>query len=135
MSICGVILVATGSHPEPAQELDLEGNVVWTGPPTGSPALSHHTSKTKTDTYMVVRESNTTARVEEVDKDDKIVWTWDLYDYIQPKTTAADWCHLNAVSLDPTEQFMYFNCRFQGLFKVKRSDKSIVWQMGAAIDD
>ena len=33
------------------------------------------------------------------------------------------------------KNLLYFNCRYQGLFKVNRADKSILWQMGAAIDD
>jgi arylsulfate sulfotransferase len=130
----GHVLVGNASA-EPAVEVDLEGNVVWTGPTGGTPAASHHTGKLKNGDYAIVRESNATARVEELSPDDKVVWTWDLYDYIKPKTSANDWCHVNSVSFDEVNDFLYFNCRYQGLFKVKRSDKSIVWQMGAAIDD
>lgn len=130
----GHVLIGNASA-EPAREVDLEGNVLWEGPSGGSPALSHHTSKLSTGDYLVVRESNESARVEEVDPNDEVVWTWDLYDYVQPLTSASDWCHLNAVSVDPTENFVYFNCRFQGLFKVDRSSGNILWQMGAAIDD
>lgn len=130
----GHVLIGNASQ-EPAREVDLEGNVLWEGPTGGNPALSHHTSKLSTGNYLVVRESNTSARVEEISPDNQVVWTWDLYDYVQPKTSAADWCHLNAVSVDASENFLYFNCRFQGLFKVDRSSKQLLWQMGAAIDD
>jgi hypothetical protein len=121
--------------PEPAQELDLEGNILWSGPTGGSPAATHHTSKTPSGNYLIVRESNSSARVEELDIDNKIVWTWDLYDKLEPKTTAADWCHLNSVSVDEAKDLLFFNCRFQGLFGVKRSTGELLWQMGAAIDD
>jgi len=130
----GHVLVGNASA-EPAVEVDLEGNIVWTGPTGGTPAASHHTGKLMNGDYAIVRESNATARVEELSPDDKVVWTWDLYDYIKPKTTAADWCHLNSVTFDEVNDFLYFNCRFQGLFKVNRADKSILWQLGAAIDD
>lgn len=130
----GHVLIGNASE-EPAREVDLEGNVVWEGPTGGTPALSHHTSKLATGNYLVLRESNTSARVEELSPDNTVVWSWDLYDYVQPTTTAADWCHLNAASTDPTENFLYFNCRFQGLFKVDRTTKELLWHMGAAIDD
>jgi hypothetical protein len=128
------VLVGNASA-EPAVEVDLAGNIVWTGPTGGTPAASHHTGKLNNGDYCIVRESNATARVEELSPDDQVVWTWDLYDYIKPKTTAADWCHVNSVTFDEVNNFLYFNCRFQGLFKVNRADKSIIWQMGAAIDD
>jgi hypothetical protein len=128
------VLVGNASS-EPAVEVDLEGNIVWTGPTGGTPAASHHTGKLKNGDYAIVRESNATARVEELSSDDQVVWTWDLYDYIKPKTSAADWCHVNSVTFDEVNNFLYFNCRFQGLFKVNRADKSILWQLGAAIDD
>jgi len=130
----GHVLIGNASE-EPAREVDLEGNVIWEGPTGGDPALSHHTSKLSSGNYLVVRESNSSARVEELSPDNSVVWTWDLYDYLQPATTAADWCHLNAVTTDASEEFLYFNCRFQGLFKVDRSSKELLWQMGAAIDD
>jgi hypothetical protein len=130
----GHVLIGNASA-EPAREIDLEANVLWEGPTGGSPAASHHTGKTSAGNYLIVRESNATARVEELSPTNQIVWTWDLYSTIKPKTTAADWCHLNSVTVDVATNVLYFNCRYQGLFKVNRADKSILWQMGAAIDD
>jgi hypothetical protein len=130
----GRVLVGNASA-EPAREVDLEGNVHWEGPSGGSPALSHHTSKLASGNYLVVRESNASARVEEIDAQNAVVWSWDLYDYVEPKTTAADWCHLNSVSVDEARNELYFNCRFQGLFGVSRTNKELLWQLGAAIDD
>ncbi|HEY3496492.1 MAG TPA: aryl-sulfate sulfotransferase [Polyangiaceae bacterium] len=130
----GNILIGNASA-EPPREVDLEGNVVWEGPTGGSPAASHHTGKLATGNYLMVRESNQSARVEEVSPENQVVWSWDLYDHLQPKTSAADWCHLNSVSVNADERFLYFNCRFQGLFKVDRQSGDLLWQMGAAIDD
>lgn len=130
----GHVLIGNASA-EPPREVDLEGNVVWEGPTGGSPAASHHTSKLPNGNYLMVRESNQSARVEEVSTANQVVWSWDLYDYIEPKTTAADWCHLNSVSVNADASVLYFNCRFQGLFKVDRQSGDLLWQMGAAIDD
>ncbi len=129
------VLIGPASS-EPAREVDLEGNVVWTGPTGGTPNATHHVGKTTAGNYLLIRESNTSARVEELSASNQIVWTWDLYSTsIKPKTTAADWCHINSVTVDLAKNVLYFNCRYQGLFKVNRADKSILWQMGAAIDD
>lgn len=130
----GHVLIGNASA-EPAREVDLEGNVIWEGPTGGDPPLSHHTSKLSSGNYLVLRESNSSARVEEIAPDHSVVWSWDLYDYVQPTSSAADWCHLNAATTDVAERFLYFNCRFQGLFKIDRSTKELIWQMGAAIDN
>ena len=132
----GHILIGNASA-EPPREVDLEANIVWEGPTGGSPAASHHTGKLSNGNYLVIRESNTSARVEEIDPSKQVVWTWDLYTNttIRPKTTAADWCHTNSVTVDEAKGFVYFNCRYQGVFKVNRSTKALVWQLGAAIDD
>jgi len=130
------VLIGNAST-EPPREVDLEANIVWEGPTGGSPAASHHTSKNAAGNYLIVRESNTTARVEEISPTNAVVWSWDLYkdSPIRPKTTAADWCHANSVSVDDAKGFVYFNCRYQGVFKINRSTKALVWQLGAAIDD
>lgn len=130
------ILIGNASS-EPAREVDLEGNAIWTGPTGGNPALSHHTSRLKTGNYMVVRESSAAARVEELNPANQVVWSWDLYadGKLTNITGGSDWCHLNAVSSDATETYVYFNCRFQGLFKIEKATKKLLWQMGAAMDD
>ncbi|HWP04753.1 MAG TPA: aryl-sulfate sulfotransferase [Polyangiaceae bacterium] len=130
----GNVLVGNAA-PEPAEEVTLEGEIVWSGPTGGSPSATHHTSKLANGHYIIVRESNTSARMEELDAMNKVVWQWDLYDFLEPKTTAADWCHLNSVSEDAEKGILYFNCRFQGLFGVNHSTGDLLWQMGAAIDD
>ena len=70
----GHVLIGNASA-EPAREVDLEANVVWEGPTGGTPAASHHTGKTSAGNYLMVRESNTTARVEELNPSNQIVWT------------------------------------------------------------
>jgi len=132
----GRIVIGTASA-EPAREVDLEANILWEGPTGGSPSSTHHAGKLGNGNYVIVRESNASARVEELSPANAVVWTWDLYkdSPIRPKTTASDWCHVNAVTVDEAKGFLYFNCRYQGLFKVNRSTKALIWQLGAAIDD
>jgi hypothetical protein len=131
----GTILIGNAGN-EPARDVDLEGNILWVGPTGGDAALSHHTSKLKTGNYLVVRESSASARVEEVDAEKKVVWSFDLYED-SPVTNngANDWCHLNSVRTDASEKYVFFNCRYQGLFKIDKATKAIVWHMGAAMDD
>ncbi len=119
---------------QPAREVDLEGNVVWEGPSGGVGTLSHHTSKLSNGNYIVVRESANTARVEELNADNDVVWSWDLYDHIEPPGI-NDWCHLNSVSFDETERYAYINCRYQGVYKVDRTSDELLWQLGAAMED
>ena len=66
------ILIGNAST-EPPREVDLEANIVWEGPTGGTPAASHHTGKTASGNYLIVRESNTTARVEEISLTNTVV--------------------------------------------------------------
>jgi len=131
----GTVVVGNAGS-APAREVDLEGNVLWEGPTGGSAPLSHETVKLPGGTYFVVRESSSTARVEEVDVDNNVLWTFDLYaDTSITNNGANDWCHVNTAYTDPTEAFLYFNCRYQGFFKIDRGTKGILWHLGAAMDD
>lgn len=128
----GNILVGNASA-EPAREVDLEGNVVWEGPTGGDTRLSHHTSKLENGNYLVARESSASARVEEITPNNEVVWSWDLYDHVD-SPGSNDWCHLNAAMFDAAEDFLYFNCRFRGVYKAERSTGELHWLLGAAID-
>ena len=132
----GTIIIGNSSA-EPAREVDLEGNILWEGPaPGGEHKISHDTTKTKAGTYFVLRESDTTARIEELDAANNVLWSWDLYeDSSITNNGVADWCHLNAVLVDASEEHAFLNCRFQGLFKIEKATKNLVWQLGAAADD
>lgn len=131
----GTIVVGNAGS-APAREVDLEGNVLWEGPTGGSAPLSHETVKLPGGTYFVVRESSSTARVEELDSENNVLWTFDLYaDTAITNNGANDWCHVNTAYTDPTETYLYFNCRYQGFFKIDRATKGILWHLGAAMDD
>ncbi len=117
-------------------EVDLEGNVIWTGPAqSGNPKMGHYAGKLSNGNYVILREGSIGALVQEVSPRNVVVWSWSLFDHIKPPQTKTEWCHPNAVTIDEAGGFLYLNCRFQGLFKAKRDGTGdILWQMGAGID-
>jgi hypothetical protein len=132
------VLVGAATGTSPA-EVDLEGNVIWTGPaqPTGRGAdpMTHHTGKLSNGDYIVTHEASGGAVVQELSPQNAVVWSWSLFDHITPPQDANDWCHPNAATIDEVGDFLYLNCRFQGLFKANRSGSGdVIWQMGAGID-
>ncbi len=137
----GNILLGPSSG-EPAKEVDLAGNIVWQGPPqpngTNVAPMSHHAGKLENGHYILLRDNTVNgikgALVEEVTPDNQVVWSWDLFDHMQPDASAkSDWCHPNSVSVDLAQDVFYLSCRWLGIIKAKRSgDKAIVWVLGGA---
>ena len=139
-------LVLGPSSGEPAKEIDLAGNVVWQGPPStpdGSSAdpasapMSHYAGKLENGNYVVFRNLTNAdgfigALVEELSPDNQVVWSWNLFDHKQPPADAQmDWCHPNSLTVDLPNDVFYLSCRYQGVFKVKRSgDQAILWELG-----
>lgn len=135
--------VLVGAAPgESPKEIDLAGNVVWTGPaqPTGfgaGEAITHHASKLKNGNYIVTKElGNGNGRVEELSPSNQVVWSWELFDHItEPVGTDGDWCHVNSATIDEATDTLYFNCRWQGLLKASRTgNMDVLWWMGAGQD-
>jgi hypothetical protein len=134
------------SSGEPAKEVDLGGNVVWSGPPeppasasTEDPTtapMSHDAEKLSNGDYVFFRDLTQNgiggAYVEEVTPQNDVVWSWNLFEHLQPPADAAkDWCHPNAVTVDLPNDVFYLSCRFQGVIKAKRSgDQGIIWILG-----
>jgi hypothetical protein len=132
---------------EPAKEVDLAGNVVWMGPaqpPTGASAsdpttapMSHFADKLANGNYVLFRDLTNTqgitgALVQELSPANQVVWSWNLFDHIQPPANAdVDWCHPNSVTVDLANDVFYLSCRFQGVIKAKRSgDGAVLWVLG-----
>ena len=64
-----------------------------------------------------------------------MVYNWNLTDYVRPPSGAqTDWCHANSLVVDLPNDVFYFACRYLGVYKVRRSDKSIIWFLGAGGD-
>jgi len=140
-------LILGPSSGEPAKEIDLAGNVVWSGPPVPAatasktdPAtapMSHFANKLPNGNYILFRDLTDAngiggAYVEEVTPTNEVAWSWNLFDHIQPPAGAAkDWCHPNSVTVDLDHDVFYLSCRFQGIIKARRSgDKGVIWVLG-----
>lgn len=132
----GNVLVGAANG-QPPVELTLAGDIVWTGPAQqGSDPITHHTGKLGNGNYLVTHESGGGGTVQELSPQNQVVWEWSLFDHITPPQSRNDWCHLNSVTIDEATDDVYFNCRWQGLYKFLRSgSEEVQWQMGAAIDD
>ena len=135
------------SSGEPAKEIDLAGNVLWQGPdqppadaPSSDPAtapMSHFANKLSNGNYIVLRDLTDAngfggALVQELSPSNEVVWSWNLFDHMQPPPDAElDWCHPNSVTVDLAEDVLYLSCRYQGIIKAKRSDdQAVLWVLG-----
>ena len=139
-------IVLGPSSGEPAKELDLAGNVVWQGPPpapSGSSsdpataAMSHYAGKLENGNYVVFRNlTNSDGRlgalIQELSPANEVVWSWNLFDHIQPPADAPlEWCHPNSLTVDLANDVFYLSCRYQGIIKAKRSgDQAVLWVLG-----
>ncbi|MBN1611192.1 MAG: aryl-sulfate sulfotransferase [Polyangiaceae bacterium] len=140
------VLVGPSSG-EPPKEIDLAGNVLWLGPeqpPADAPSsdpitapMSHFADKLSNGNYIVLRDLTDAngfggALVQEVSPTNEVVWSWNLFDHMQPPPDAdLDWCHPNAVTVDLVEDVLYLSCRYQGIIKAKRSDdQAVLWVLG-----
>jgi len=134
------------SSGEPAKEVDLAGDVVWQGPPPApsgpstdpaSAPMSHYASKLDNGNYVVFRNLTNAdgvigALVQELSPENEVVWSWNLFDHVQPPEDAPlEWCHPNSVTIDLANDVFYLSCRYQGVIKAKRSgDQAVLWVLG-----
>ena len=142
----GNILLGPSSG-EPAKEIDLAGNVVWSGPsqpaatdPGTDPAtapMSHFAGKLSNGNYVLFRDLIDAngiggAYIQELTPSNTVVWSWNLFDHLPPPAGAAkDWCHPNALTVDLDNDVFYLSCRFQGIIKARRSgDQGVIWVLG-----
>lgn len=120
-----LIGAAIGADPT---EVNMEGEQIWTG--LSGSGLDHHVSKLSNGNYLVIRSGST---AQEIDSNNQVVWEWRLGDHFDIPQ-GNDWCHLNSLSLDEASDALYFNCRWQGTFKVDRPSGDIIWFLGADND-
>jgi hypothetical protein len=130
---------------EPGREVDLSGKVLWEGPANSTTQLmSHYVGKTSKGNYLLNYEldkavsSGSTKlddqRLVEVTPKNEVVWSWNLFDHIDPAGTREELCHGNMLVLDEANDILYYNCRFVGLFKIDRKSGDILWRMGGTYD-
>jgi Arylsulfotransferase (ASST) len=134
------------SSGEPAKEVDLAGNVVWQGPPqpqagdTTTAPMSHYAGKLDNGDYVLLRDNTSNgiqgALVEEVNAANQVVWSWNLFDHIQPDANAqTDWCHPNSATVDLNNDVFYLSCRWLGVIKAQRSGaQSVLWVLGTGLN-
>lgn len=133
------------SSGEPAKEIDLAGNVIWQGPAqpqagdVSAAPMSHHAGKLDNGNYILLRDNSLNgidgALVQEVTPANEVVWSWNLFDHLQPDANAeSDWCHPNSVTVDLQKDVFYLSCRWLGVIKAQRSgDQSVLWILGSAL--
>lgn len=136
-----VLIGPTGVPPNdtPPREIDLAGNIIWEGP-KNSPAdeeLSHHVGKLSNGNYLLLRwikadDEPTDARLEEVNRSNQVLWSWDLYDfYTPPEGETGDWCHANSATVNIENDAVYLSCRWLGLFKTTYNNPELLYHMPA----
>ena len=128
---------------EPPREVDLAGNIIWEGPATvnDDEMLSHDVRKLSNGNYLLLRWMKaegkpTDARLEEVNSNNEVVWSWNLYDfYTPPEGAQGDWCHANSATVDIENNEVYLSCRWLGLFKTSynydRSNPQLLYHLPA----
>lgn len=138
--------VLVGPAPsERAHELDLAGNVVWSGPAQSSKELQTHSfGKTRTGNYLFNVELDKAVLngqtkiddqlLEELSPNLEVLWSWKLFDHVPPAGTREELCHGNALELDEAANVAYYNCRYLGLLKIDRKSGDIVWRLGGTYD-
>jgi hypothetical protein len=130
---------------EPGREVDLSGKVLWEGPAQSNQELAtHYLGKTSTANYLLNVEldkavtNGTTKidnqRLEELSSTNTTVWSWKLFDHIQPAGNREELCHGNMLIDDETNGVLYYNCRFLGMFKIDRTSGDILWRLGGTYD-
>lgn len=130
---------------EPAREVDLSGKVLWEGPAQGTTQMmTHYFGKTTTGDYLLNYELDKAATngstkidnqlIEEITPAMDVVWSWKLFDHVPPAGNREELCHGNMLIDDEAAGFMYYNCRFLGLFKIERASGNIVWRLGGTYD-
>jgi hypothetical protein len=99
--------------------------------------MSHYATKLENGNYVIFRNLTNSARIigallQELTPENKVVWSWNLFDHIQlPADAARDWCHPNSVTVDLANDVFYLSCRYQGVIKAKRSgDQAVLWVLG-----
>jgi hypothetical protein len=138
------VLVGPTSGQSP-REVDLSGKVVWTGPAQSNAMLmTHLVGKLSNGNYLLNIELDKAVTsgstkvdnqlLEEIKPDLTVVWSWKLFDHIPPSGNREELCHGNTFYIDEAAGFVYYNCRYLGLFKIDRASGDILWRLGGSYD-
>jgi hypothetical protein len=129
----------------PARLVDLSGAVKWEGPAQSQQQLMTHFVVRRGENYVLNRELDKSVmngstridgqRLEEVTPDNDVVWSWNLFDHVEPAGTEEELCHANHLHVDEPAGTLYYNCRWVGLFKIERTSGAILWYMAGTHRD
>ena len=121
-----------------AMEVDLAGEVIWSGP-LKSPARSahHHYEKLANGNYLTllreVQDSVSGDIIDMIAPDHSPVWSWNAFDHLP--IGSGDWTHGNAAAADLTNGWVYFSARnLNTVFKINMSNGAPIWALGAGGD-
>lgn len=125
-----------------AEEVDLSGKVLWTGPPILQPSsgqIHHHFAKLDNGNYVTLRrwrQGDTSGDIiDEFDAAHVSSWSWNVFEHLKPSPGATDWTHGNSVTVHLNKGVVYYSARnLSALFKIRRSDGHIIWRLGAGGD-
>lgn len=131
------VLVGPSGLNTHAEELDLAGNVLWTGPenPTPNGLETHHFGKLDDGTYGTLRNeirgTVTGTIIDRLDASRARLWSWNPFDHLP--VGAGDWTHGNSVTFTPTRVVVSFRALSQ-VIAIDPVDGHIVWKLGAGGD-
>jgi hypothetical protein len=74
-------------------------------------------------------------RLEEMTPELDVVWSWNLFDHLEPAGNDEEFCHGNNLTFDDAEGTLHFNCRWAGLYKINKMTGDIVWHLGGTYSD
>jgi hypothetical protein len=131
------VLVGPSGLNTHAEELDLAGNVLWTGPenPTPNGLETHHFGRLADGSYLTlhndVRGTVTGTVLDRLDASRTVLWSWNAFDLLPVGT--GDWTHGNSVTYTPTRVLASFRNLSQ-VVAIDPADGHVVWTLGAGGD-
>ncbi len=132
-----ILMGASGANIDPVI-VDLAGNVVWQGPeqPGSTQGQAHHHYQRLANGNFVtlVHETQDDVggdKILEITPEHAVVWSWNVFDWLDPGDASSDWTHANSVTVDLDADVVYLSCRnLNTIFKLDRADGHIIWRLG-----
>jgi len=133
--------VAAGTAP---LEVDLAGEVTWSGPvqPAGAqlltPGQMHHSFAALPDGERLAlsydgKDSEIFDRIDQLSADGEVVWSWSGEEHLPDDITVYPWG--NAVLMDEEAGVAYYNARMADrLFQLDRDTGQVLWALGEGGD-
>ncbi len=116
--------------------VDLAGNILWEGPlqtTTGSQGyLHHHIEQLDNGNMLLLRKSfrhgTRSDYLEEQTLDGGTVWTWDLFDGLEPDFDVDEWTHVNWAAADDGVAWVN-DQKGDAIHKIDRATGQVAWTL------